>query len=174
MGDTERFEQARASFLRGVEAYEAQELGEAEQHFEAALRLVPGRVSTLTNLAATRAALHRHAEALPLVEQALALEPGRPDLLLQHGLVLHALERFGPALQSVDAVLQEDPDHPGALRLRVRLLGAMERHEEALASHAALVALEPGDAEAWLMQGGGHAVPDDEEDDGLVPEVAVW
>ncbi|MBA2672331.1 tetratricopeptide repeat protein [Ramlibacter sp.] len=63
------FQQARDFFLRGVGAFEAGRLEQAERHFAAALSLVPGRPSTLTNLGAVRLKLGRTEDALALLEE---------------------------------------------------------------------------------------------------------
>ena len=48
------FEQARAHFFAALGRQEAGDLGEAERLYRASLDLVPGRASTLINLAAVQ------------------------------------------------------------------------------------------------------------------------
>ena len=55
------FEQARTRFVEGLAHFGAARWAEAEQSFEAALALMPGRPSVLTNLGATRLRLGRPA-----------------------------------------------------------------------------------------------------------------
>ena len=74
------FEQAREFFLRGVGHYETGELAQAEREFAAALALVPGRVSTLTNLGAVRLKLGRAEDALRYFEAAKASKVPHLDL----------------------------------------------------------------------------------------------
>jgi tetratricopeptide (TPR) repeat protein len=69
---TDPFEQAKHLFLQGVRDFEAGRLQEAERIFEASLKLLPGRVSTLVNLGATKLRLSKPLEALDALDQALA------------------------------------------------------------------------------------------------------
>ena len=61
------FDTARAAFLAGLQSQQAGRLDEAEAHYSASLAALPGRASTLTNLAATLITLARPDEALPLL-----------------------------------------------------------------------------------------------------------
>ncbi len=149
----QRFEEAKAQFLQGIAAFEAGQLQVAERHFEASLVLLPGRVSTLTNLAATRIGLGRHAEALAAADEALAAEPGRLDALWPRAVALSELHRSEEALQVLAAVLAQDATHAGAWRLRSTLLVAQGRDDAALAASEAFLRLQPDDAEVWLRQG---------------------
>jgi tetratricopeptide (TPR) repeat protein len=103
------FEQARLLFLSGVQAYEAGRLPEAERHFAAALALVPGRPSVLTNLGAVRLKPGRAEEALAVLEEALAQEPDNAEALGHGAPALaelgrrdHAAASFRAALTGVD------------------------------------------------------------------------
>src|SRR5688572_32544114 len=66
------FDHARREFLDGTGHLQAGRLEAAERCFETSLALLPGRVSTLVNLAATRLRLGRPEAALPLLDQAQA------------------------------------------------------------------------------------------------------
>ena len=78
---TGTFEQARAFFLDGIAHYEAGRMDAAERAFAASLALVPGRVSTLTNLGAARLKLGRVEEAVAVLREALAQEPDNAEAL---------------------------------------------------------------------------------------------
>ena len=67
------FDRARDLFLDGVAHYGAGRLQAADTAFTAALALVPGRASVLTNLGAVRLKLGRAQEAVELLQQALAV-----------------------------------------------------------------------------------------------------
>ncbi len=89
--DTAAFEQAKTAFFEGLAHLQAGRPAEAEQAFEASLQHVPGRVSTLINLAATRVALKRPAEAIACADQVLAVEPGNADASLHRATALGQL-----------------------------------------------------------------------------------
>ncbi len=148
-----RFAEAREQFLSGIAAFEAGQLQAAEQHFESSLRLLPGRVSTLTNLAATRMGLGRFAEALEAAQQALEAEPDLVEALWQKAVALSELQRLEEALAALTQVLQRDAAHAGAVRQRVMLLTELQRDDQALVASDAWLRLQPDDAEAWLRHG---------------------
>lgn len=145
--------QARQHFEQGLAAFDDGRLAQAETHFEAALALVPGRVSVLVNLAATRTRLGRPDAALPLIDAALAAAPDDADAWWQRGLALSALRRFDEALACQDRVLALLPEHAAAAYQRAATLTALRRHAEAAAALERLLALTPDDAQAWLQHG---------------------
>lgn len=148
------FEQARLLFLAGVRAFEAGRPGEAERQFAAALALVPGRPSVLTNLGAVRLNLGRAAEALDLLEEALAQEPDNAEALRHRGAALAELRRPADALAAFDAALRLDPRPPSVWTMRGSVLQEMGRREEAAASFREAQA-RGGDAEllAYYLAG---------------------
>jgi predicted TPR repeat methyltransferase len=103
------FEQAKALFLAGLASYGAGQHAQAEQQFLASLALLPRRVSTLVNLAATRLKLARPQEALDAADQVLALEPANRDALLHRATALLELNRQEQALQAFEQLLEIDP-----------------------------------------------------------------
>lgn len=135
MSDTaSRFEAAKAAFLQGLEHQGAGRLSEAEACYRESLSLLPGRPSTLSNLAAVLNARGRPAEALPLLEAALAAEPGNPDSLFQRAEAFGALGQLPPALADIEAVLTARPDTGPAWSRKGGLLKDLGRPAEAVAA----------------------------------------
>ena len=128
------FEQARARFLSGVEHYQAARLEQAERQFAAALSLMPGRPSVLTNLGAVRLKLGRTEEALSLLQEALAHEPGNAEALGHCGTALAELGRPADAVAHFDRALAADPRPPALWTLRGTALRELGRPQEAAAS----------------------------------------
>ena len=89
---------ARQHFMDGVVHFEASRLGDAERCFEAALALVPGRLSVLTNLGATRVRLGKFAEAAPLLRQAFATAHDALGPLVSPALLAHRAQMFAEHL----------------------------------------------------------------------------
>jgi predicted TPR repeat methyltransferase len=147
MSDT--FAQARQRFLDGLEHFEAGRLDHAEACFESALALVPGRVSTLVNLAATRTRRGRPADALPLLDEALATEPDDADAWTQRGIALTVLHRHAESLACHEQARALRPDDASVWLRHGQALQYMERHDDALASYERALALDPGLAPAW-------------------------
>jgi predicted TPR repeat methyltransferase len=158
------FERARAFFIDGVQHYEAGRYEQAEQKFLAALALVPGRVSSLTNLGAARLKLGRLEEALAVLDEALAQEPDNVEALGHRGTALAELGRREEALASFDRVLQLQPAQGAAWTHRGSLLRELGRTGEAIASFEKAIA-HGADRElnayylASLRQGAAPAAP---------------
>jgi predicted TPR repeat methyltransferase len=147
------FERARTLFVQGMQAFEAGRLAEAEAQLAASLQQLPGRPSTLLNLAVVRTRLRRPAEALPLLQEVLAQEPANADAWGHHGTALAALGRLADAVASFEKALAIAPTQPAALFLCASQLNALGRHAEALTRLDALLALRPDDAEALFERG---------------------
>jgi predicted TPR repeat methyltransferase len=147
------FDQAKSHFLDGVQHFEAGRFAEAETHFLASLELLPGRVSTLSNLGATRLGLGRPLEALAVLDEALAVAPDDVQALGHRGVALAALQRHADALACFDAVLAIEAGNVTACQGRARSLDALARPADALAAFERLLTLQPDHAEAWARRG---------------------
>jgi predicted TPR repeat methyltransferase len=150
---TPSFEQARQLFLDGIARFEAGRFDDAQSKFEASLELLPDRVATLTNLAATRIQLGRADAALPLLAQALTQAPDDAPALLQRGVALAALGRHDEALHAFQQTIALLPETAAAWLWQGHSLRRLERHDEALASYDKALALEPAQAPAWSARG---------------------
>lgn len=127
----ERFEQAKARFFDGLDCYRAGDFAAAEQHYRASLALVPGRASTLVNLAATLLRLARPQDALAVADTALAAEADSTDALLHRGTALAELGRLTEALATFERLLALDPLHTPAWSSKGSLLRELQRPAEA-------------------------------------------
>lgn len=153
MSEGGAFEAAKRLFLEGLAAHAAHDFAHAERCFLASLQQVPGRVSTLVNLAAARLALDRPADALAPLDEALAQAPDDADVWTQRGQVLGRLLRLDDALASFERALALKADHPAATYHRGMALNALHRPAEALIAFERLVALQPDSAEAHFRRG---------------------
>lgn len=147
------FEQAKQQFIEGNAHFEAGRYAEAERCFEASLKLLPGRPSTLANLAATRIRLGRPEAALPLLDEVLAANADDVDARLHHAAALSALGRDAEALPGIERVLAAQPDRAEAWHQYGSVLALLHRHEESFAAFARLTQLQPGRASAWANHG---------------------
>ena len=150
----ENFQNARDLFVQGIEDSEAGRLVAAEAKFQSSLLLLPGRVSTLTNLAATLIKLGRPEAALGALDQALAVEADNPDAWFHRGVALGDLKRFEDALAAFARFLRLRPEHAGAWFRHGQTLQQLERHEQALLSYDKALAIDPSLALAWSNRGG--------------------
>ena len=126
-----RIELAREAFFAGLARQQAGDFAQAEQHYRDSLRLLPGRVSTLINLAATQLQLGRPQDALAQATAALAAEPDSVDALLHRATAEARLGRLAEALAGFDRLLELAPEHASAWSSHGGVLRELQRHDEA-------------------------------------------
>ena len=136
------FERAKASFRDGLASFQAGRLEEAEQHYRLSLTLLPGRASTLINLAATQLRRGRADDALASADAALRAEADSVDALLHRGTALAQLGRAAEALAAFQRLLAAEPTHAAAWSFSGSLLREMHRPGDA--AHAYREALHHG------------------------------
>ncbi len=132
--------QARDFFMAGVGHYEAGRLQEAERQFAASLALLPGRVSTLLNLGATRLKLGKFAEAQELLFEVLEQEPDNVEALGHRATALAELGQAREALADVDRLLAIDSTRGSAWSLKGTLLREQGRGDEAAVAYRQAIA----------------------------------
>ncbi|MCA3238661.1 MAG: tetratricopeptide repeat protein [Curvibacter sp.] len=108
------FEQARQSFVAGLEAQMQGRFEAARAHYEASLARLPDRPSTLTNLSFVLLRLQQHAAAQACARRALAVEPGNAEALLNLGLIEKDQGRPQAAIGYFEQALACQPDYPEA------------------------------------------------------------
>jgi predicted TPR repeat methyltransferase len=149
------FDQAKELFFDGLKAFETARFDAAEQFFRSSLALLPGRISTLINLAATQLKLSRPQEALVVADQVLAVEADNADAWLHKATALAQLNRHREALAGYEKVLQLGTLPAAEPWFRHgQTLQALDRPEQALASYDRALAADPGLAQAWSNRGG--------------------
>jgi len=155
------FEQAKDFFVQGVGHYQAGRWAQAEASFSASLALLPGRVSTLANLGATRLKLGRPQDALDLLDEALAQDPQDLEALGHSASALAALDRHREASQRLDRLLAIDASSGSAWSLQGSLLKDLGRHEEAAAAFENAIArgADPELNRYFLAALAGRAAP---------------
>ena len=151
--NTDAFERARAAFVAGIAAFESGRLEEAEAEFLASLVLLPGRPSTLVNLAATRLKLGRPAEATTSLREALAAQPDDGPAWVQLGIALLELRQHDEALQAFDRALALDGRQPVVHHRRGLALMGLERPAEAAQAWEQAVAQDGQFVTAWIDLG---------------------
>lgn len=151
--NADAFELAKAQFLQGLACFEAGRFDQAELLFRDSLRLLPGRVSTLVNLAATLLALDRPQDALATAEEALAREPDNNDAEFHRATALGRLQRLDESLNAFERLLRLDDRWAEVWSRHGQTLQALGRHGEALASYRRAVALDEKLPLAWVNLG---------------------
>jgi predicted TPR repeat methyltransferase len=151
--DPAAFEQARVLFLLGLESFSAGRFDLAETQFLASLQHLPGRVSTLVNLAATRVLLGKPAEALDAADEVLRMEPDNRDAMLHRSTALAELQRHDQAIRGFEELLKAEPDKAETWSRYGHSLAALQRPGEAMAAYERALALNPKLATIWSRHG---------------------
>ncbi len=147
------FESAKQFFFQGLGFFEKEMFCEAEDCFEKALRLVPDRVSTLTNLSATKIKLKKFAEAKSLASKAIAADKANSEAYLVRGLVELEYKNWTEAVNCFDKAIEFKPDLAEAWSNKGATLNDMQQYEVALAHYAKAIEIKPDYAEAWSNKG---------------------
>ena len=147
------FNKAKEHFLAGLSHFEAREFEPAEQCFRSSLAHMPGRVSTLVNLAATLLALDKQQEVLSVTADILTQEADNQDALLHRATALGVLGRMDEALAHFDQLLALNDGVGEFWSRQAQTLQALERHNEAFASYQRAVALDSTLTTAWVNLG---------------------
>lgn len=146
-------ELARAHLLKGLEFFDAGDIGSAESNFRQALDLAPDRVSALTKLAATLIRKGLPSEALPYAKRAVAIDSKAFEAWMILGICNHHESNFSQALGYYDRALRLKPEHAESWSNRGTTLQALGRHEEALACYQKALSLSPEHPASWRRHG---------------------
>ncbi len=146
------FEKARRHFIEGLQLLEANNFQAAETQFTRSLDLLPGRVSTLNNLAAVKLRLGKHADAEALALKAIAAGDPSPEAWSNLGIARAAAHRHEEALQAYDRALDCNAAYPKAWLNKAMSLLELKRHDAAWAACDQALKLNPGHAEALLVK----------------------
>ncbi len=146
MNDT-RLNRARELFEQGLLALEQGQPQQAEQHLQACLQLVPGRVSPLVALGVAQLRLNQLPTALTTLDAALAQDGSRSDAWGHRADALLRLRRPAEALQSLD---HADGHEAATAWHRAQAFNALGRHPEALGQLDLLLARDADHAATWL------------------------
>lgn len=146
----DEFDRAKNLFLEGLEFFQRENFRDAEARFTASLDLLPDRVSTLTNLAATHIQLLQYDAAEAAARRATELDPTNATAWANWGLAANGQNDFPRAVGLFERALAYDGEYAeawnglGVARQRQR------RPTQALAHFDRALALKPGIAEFWL------------------------
>lgn len=149
----DRFAAAREQFTAGLAHLQAGRLPLAEQALRASLALLPGRVSTLTNLAVAVLKQGRPDEALPLLDDVLAQQPDDVEALGHRGMALNQLRRPAEAGPCFERLVQLAPTRAEAWFHLAQTWQLVNQPERAVQAYDGCLALRPDHAASWSQRG---------------------
>lgn len=147
------FHQARQLFLEGLSALAQKNLPLAESAFRRSLEFLPGRISTLINLATTLIGLRKFAEAKEIALKVISLDEKAAEGRLNLGIACAEEMDLSQALENFDKAISLKPDYAESHYNRGKVLHGFRRYAEALASYDRALAIQPDYADALNNRG---------------------
>ncbi len=147
-------QRAKAFFLQGLQALEHANWPAAEQLFEQALALAPGRISVMQNLGITRVRLQRHAQAEPLLRAVVAQEPQQLEVWETLAEAQMALGQIEAAAHSYAQCLALGANSATLHGQHAQCLARLGRVTEAEQAYRQALQLAPGNTQALTELGG--------------------
>lgn len=153
MTPMEDFELAKALFYEGLACFEQENFAQAEIKFRDCLKLVPDRISTLTNLSATLIRLKKTEAAREFSLRSIALDPASAESWVNLGLVEKESSNQTEAIHCFEKAIEIAPNYAEAWTNKGIALQELERYDEALACHDRAIRIKPDYAEAYSNRG---------------------
>jgi protein O-GlcNAc transferase len=147
------FERAKNYFLLGLEMLELKKYEEAEKYFRLSLSLLPDRLSTLTNLAATLIKLKSFDAAEDVILKSINLFSEDELIQFIHGDLMYENGKWLDAITCYDTAIRQKPDYAEAYSQRGLSLSKLNRFEEALASYNKSIQLQSDHANPYFYRG---------------------
>ena len=115
---------------------------------ESAHQSDPTNPRTLLTYGTTLAKLHRHDEAIVILDVLLGSESDHAQVWLVRSDIRRQQQDWDGALQDVERALRLDPDHLKSLQAKAQILESMDRLEDALTVYAQISTLHPDKSDA--------------------------
>lgn len=147
------FELARDLFVEGVACYEKKQFDLAEVKFSESLKLVPDRISTMTNLSATLIKLKEFEAAKALCLRTISIDSKSVDAWNYLGLIDHEQSNRIDAIKKFDMALSIDQNDVAVLNNKGSTLIVLGHSDAALACFNKAIAITPDFAEAYFNRG---------------------
>ena len=149
----DNFESAKLLFLDGLNLLEKESYQEAELKFIESLKLLPDRVSTLTNLSAAQIKLKKYLDVRLTAQQAIELDGLNSEAFVNLGLAEKGLHNLTLALDCFNRAILLNPGHVESYLNKGASLNELKRYDEALASYEKALSIKSDYAEAWSNRG---------------------
>ena len=147
------FEIAKTYFFEGLDNFQKGDYLAAENSFRESLNIIPDRVSTLSNLAATLIKLHKFVEARDLCINAISIDSNSAESWLNLGLIDKEQSDYSDAVTKFNKAIEISPDCAEAYtNLGVTLLKLGQLADARAKCHMALE-LKPDYVEAHINLG---------------------
>ena len=152
----DNFESAKKLFLESLALLAKEDYGNAELCLREANRLMPDRVSVLTNLSVALLIQNKVAESRKFAEKAVALDPSNAEGWSNLAGCLYFEKDYRGALIAFDKVIALNSGLPEAWSNRGNTCKHLGRYDEALMNYAKAIELNPDLADAWFSRGSAY------------------
>lgn len=99
------FDAAKAHFVRSLAFIQEANWMRAEFELQQSLRLIPDRISSLTNLSTVLLKLGKYPEAGAVIAKVLAVDPHNAEAMLNEGALLNENKEYKKALGSCERAI---------------------------------------------------------------------
>lgn len=140
-------EQAKAHFFAALDLLDRKDYAAAEMRLRDALRIVPDRISALTNLAAALLRQDKTGEAIEVARRSVMLAPENVEGWLALGSSLSKERQFDEALAAMEHAVALAPNAAQMLMGRATVLTEMKRYDAAIADLETARRLNPSEPE---------------------------
>jgi tetratricopeptide (TPR) repeat protein len=141
-----------AGRISGLAAMDLGDIPQATAAFNAALWAAPKDSGIWTAIARFRRVTGELAGAIEAADKAVALDPTNAEALELRGELTRGQYGLAAALPWFDRALQIDPKYLPAMVERAATLGDLGRASDMLAAARAILAVDPKNPDAWLLQ----------------------
>ena len=140
-------------FQRGLGAFQAGKLDDAERSFKKLLREAPRHLAGLNLLSILLTQLGRFEEAERYARLALEQSAASDATLYNYGIILKALKRPAEALERFNQALAINASVAETWNNRGTVLNELDRHQEAILDFDKAISLSPNYADAFCNKG---------------------
>lgn len=148
------FDLAKSLFVEGLRHIQNEEYESAEYKLRASLKLLPQRMSTLTNLSAVLIKLKKYSEAESTIANIVAIDEAIAEAWLNYGLIEKEKNRNHlKAIEYFDRALDINPSYPEAWLNRGAALIDLKCYQEAIDSYNKAIAVKADFAAAYSNLG---------------------
>jgi len=137
------FAQARDFFILGLENYHNGLFEESEKYFYLSLNILPGRLSTLTNLSAVLIQLDKLEKARDILNNAISLFPNDPSLYLMQGQLFEKNKGFQNAITNYKHAVTINVNYTEAYFCLANALAQINYLEDSLTNYDIVIKLNP-------------------------------
>lgn len=144
------FEKAKQLFQDGVNFLSENKLELAEENFLRSLEFLPGRCSTLINLAATQIRLKKYGQAKLNLEKVAELEGTSSELYINLALLSYEECKFEAAICYLDECLKLEKNNIQALSLKAKIHIQLRQTSNAINCFHESLRIEPNNYDVLL------------------------